>query len=244
MTSVLKRTSELLHLVLPYAPQCPDFVAEKMIRLAAIEFAERTRSWRLVSEIEITEIGQSIDILTSAKDDGDFGLTIATSSMSFPVSSEDQSLSAAVIHEIQFVEMNGRKLDPVMFTSLVGVGEGQAQYFTQINPDAITIIPFETGTLGLSLYLKPSTASEIGTVAGDPLFDRFNVIPAHYVSMFGEVLSYGALAKILEMPGEPWSDGNSAMRYAARFEKKIKTNASFHTRGQQRAPRHTLYRDF
>lgn len=40
------RFDQFLPMILPYAPGLPTMTAEHAVRLAAIEFCERTRCWR------------------------------------------------------------------------------------------------------------------------------------------------------------------------------------------------------
>ena len=47
--------SQFLHMVLPYAPGLPVMTAEHELRLAAIEFCERTRCWRHMIEVEFDD---------------------------------------------------------------------------------------------------------------------------------------------------------------------------------------------
>lgn len=252
MAVTMKRTAELLPLVLPYAPQCPDFIAEQMIRMAAIEFAERSRAWRHLAEVGITATGTGITVLSGTLQDEEFGLIFtaggetwtATASLGDQVEPELPAPSPAVVHEIEFAEFNGRKLTAIQFSTIEGIKPGRAEYITQVTPSLITVLPFETGLLRLSMFLKPSSGNQFGTDPSNPLFDRFNVVPDFFITLHGQTLVLGALSRILAVPGETWTDAQTAMLYKAEFEAKL--NASFRTnmRGQQRAPQRTRYREF
>ncbi len=150
----------------------------------------------------------------------------------------------AAIHEIEFAEINGRKLTPVQFSTIDGTGAGQADYITQTAPGEVRVVPFEPGTLKVSVFLKPLTASQYGTDAARPLFDRYNVVPDFLVDMHGHTIAAGALAKLLSIRNEPWSDAKEALRYEARFREKLDSAFRWNMRGQQRAPQRVKPRWF
>lgn len=250
MAVILKRTAELLPLVLPYAPECPDFIAEHMIRFAAIEFAERSRAWRHVAEVDLDD-NSITALLNGTMETTDYGLLFAIGGQVFraagtlrAIEADMEAPTVAVIHEIEFAEFEGSPLTPVQFSAIGPESQGKPRYISQVQPNAITLWPFKSGRLLLSMFLKPSSATLFGTVEGDPLADKFNVIPDFFASQHGQTLAMGALSRILSMPGEPWTNEAKAAQYEMRFQEKL--NGSFRTnmRGQQRAPIRTKYRDF
>lgn len=250
----LTRTAELLPLVLPYAPECPDFLAEQQIRFAAIEFAERSRAWRHVASVMLTR-AETEALLVGEIDLSEYGLIFTVGSDVFSAAGSfhpehlppEVSLpapSAAVIHEIEFASFDGNTLTPVQFSTLGKVQDGRPEYITQVAPNALTVFPFSPGPLTVSMFLKPSSASEFGTDPTDPLYDRFNVVPDFFITLHGHALALGALYRILSVPGEPWTDVKKAMIYKAEFEQKLNGAFRQNMRGQQRARIRTPYRDF
>ena len=218
MPVTMKRTSAFLPLILPFCPECPDFLAEQHARFAAIEFCERSRAWRHIVTVEIPAGSAGVGVMVAP--------------------------DTAAIHEIEFAEINGRKLTPVQFSTIDGTGAGQADYITQTAPGEVRVVPFEPGTLKVSVFLKPLTASQYGTDAARPLFDRYNVVPDFLVDMHGHTIAAGALAKLLSIRNEPWSDAKEALRYEARFREKLDSAFRWNMRGQQRAPQRVKPRWF
>lgn len=206
-------TAAFLHLILPYAEGCPEPVAELHARLAAIEFCERTRCWRHIVTIALAANGQAL-------------------------AAPDYS----AIHEIETATLNGRDLTPTQMTEiavpeLTGAAlDGQARYITQIDPNTVSVYPFEEGTLRASLFLKPKNGQQFGGDAANPLRDAFNVVPEFLAIQHGERIAAGALARVLEIKGERWSDPNMAQLYRARFDEACAGNFASNLKMQHRAP--------
>lgn len=202
-------TKAFLPLILPNCPECPDFVAEAQARFAAIEFCERSRAWRHLTTVPVIE-GEAEGVIVAP--------------------------DTAAIHEIEFAEFDGKPLTPVQFSTFDRLAEGRPRYVTQASPNTVMVSPFAAGSLEISLFLKPLASSQFGTVAGNPLADRFNVVPDFLVSVHGTAIAYGALSRILAIPREAWTDGAEALRYGALFENKLNGAFRANMRGQQRAP--------
>lgn len=218
MPVTMKRTSAFLPLILPFCPECPDFLAEQHARFAAIEFCERSRAWRHLTTVTIQTGSAGTGVMVAP--------------------------DTAAIHEIEFAEIDGRKLTPVQFSSIDNAAEGQAEYITQTAPGEVRVVPFEPGSLKISMFLKPLTGSQYGTDAASPMFDRFNVVPDFLVDMHGHTIAAGALAKLLSIPREPWTDEKKALQYEARFREKLDSAFRWNMRGQQRAPQRVKPRWF
>lgn len=250
MAVTMKRTADLLPQVLPYAPTCPDFIAEQAIRMAAIEFAERSRAWRHIGAARITHRAFGEVLLDGMMGDSMFHLlfvsggteyrAVADMGIGDPISGP----TPAVIHEIEFAEFDGVRLTPVQFSTVSDTEEGTPRYITQIAPNVVTVLPFAKGMIRLSLFLKPSAETLYGTDPANPLFDSLNVVPDFFITLHGQTLALGALARILSIPGEPWTDEQKAVFYKAEFEAKLSGAFRQNMRGQQRAPIRTQYRDF
>ena len=218
MALTFTRISALLPFMRGYAPMCPDPILELAARAAAVEFCERTRCWRHVTTITITEAG-GVDIVPSV----------------------------ASIHEIERAEANDVALIPTQHSEIQGEHEiAQPRWITQTNPQSVTVHPWpgEPVEVSLSLFLKPRFDIEVGLDPQNPLHDRFNVLPAWIVTQHGERIADGGLSRVLTQPQTRWFDPQLAAVHAARFEQAMSSHFRTNMRGQQRARVRTSYIDF
>jgi len=121
-----------------YAPGVADPTAYFAIRQAAIEFCERSRTWRFDDEFNVS-VSDSEALYAPAK---------------------------SVIHDIEGVWFDGTKLipkTPVQLDTLVPTwrsgadkAETKPKYVTQTSPNTIVLAPFQPGKVKLSLFLKPA----------------------------------------------------------------------------------------
>lgn len=219
MTVANTRLSLFLPYVMPHVDGCPRPVAELALRNAAIDFCEKTRAWRSVMTVALTAQNQSIAFSTYT-----------------------------AIHEIEQATFNGEPLVPTQFTSvepdaMTGqVSLGQPQYITQIAPNMLSIYPFAAGTVRLSVFLKPKSGQFYGTDSADPLHDAFNVVPEFMFSQHADALAAGALARLMMMPKQRFSNPALAEVYDAKFVQACQSKADTNLRGQQRAPKRTTSR--
>lgn len=246
----LRRTTDFLPLIMPYCRSCPDYLAEQMVRLAAIDFSERSRAWRHIISVQVGD-GEPEMILTGTLNGKEVDLLFVVSpdeytatAGSVPADLPLDTPPLTAIHEFEYAELNGRPLDPIQFSTMNASRRGAARYITQIAPGVVTLVPFEAGVLEMSVFLKPAGNVQYGTDAATPLFDRYNVVPDFYLSMHGQALAAGALARILSIPDEPWTDKQEAMKYGAMFSEKLDSAFRANMRGQQRAPIRTKPRWF
>jgi hypothetical protein len=217
--------SSFLPYVLPHTPGAPDFVAEKYVRLAAIEFCERTRCWRKVSEIALTTEN-----------------TVALVAPDY-----------AAIHEIEYANFEAESvqkqaLAPTQFSDMSDAHrpdlhvEGPPQYVSQVNPNSVTVYPFMAGTLEVSLFLKPRMGQEfIPGTTSHPMIDAYNVAPDFLLTQWGMVIASGALSKMLMEPGKSWSNPALGGFHLQRFNEGCDSHFSSNMRGQQRAPRRSRF---
>lgn len=224
--------SDFLPHVLPWVSGCPDPVAEAQIRNAMAEFCAYTKVWRHVVR----------------------GLPATTSQrIVIPVP------PGVVVHDIEGAWLDGRPLAPVPYHDLDShdlddLG-GVPQGFTQVRPGEIALVPRGTGTLRLSLILKPSLHPRGKNTIAYSVFspDVFDgtyeedqvpvpgtfVVPDFIMEQHGQAIGDGALARIKMMPRQPWSDVQQAAIHRAAFEAAMKASWSRNLTGQQRAPRRT-----
>lgn len=214
MAVQLVSTATLLPQIAPFAPTCPAFVAEQQIRMAAIDLAEVSRSWRHVTTISAVAADETL-----------------------------VAPPFTAIHEIEFAEFEGQPLTPIQFSTFVQGGEGRPTHISQISPGGICLSPFMPGTLRVSLFLKPRADNAMGGNPAKPFEDAHNVIPDFFVYLHGSTLTMGALARIYAIPDEPWTDEGRAAFYNAEFIRKRDSTFRANLRGQQRAKLRTRFRD-
>lgn len=208
--------SDFLHLVIPHCSSCPDPIANHMIRRAAITFCEITKSWR--------HTGSQV---------------IASNNVTLVAPTHTQ------IHTIEEATLNGQPLTPVTFLDsepeqLTGTAiTGRATEISQVEPGAVQINPFQTGTLRFSLTLKPMSDRLLGTFPNDPLRDARDTLPAFIFNDHAKTIACGALSMILMLPGQPFSDPQMGMLKKEEFLQACNAAHASARPGQQRAPRRT-----
>jgi hypothetical protein len=153
----------------------------------------------------------------------------------FQVSFDDaEGISApygAEIHEMEAVSFNGQPLEPKTTSWLdehmrgwrtAGQVTGVPNYFTQTEPDTIRLVPFMAGTLGLHLWLKPTQDAD--------------QLPDWMVDQHRETIAHGALARILLIPNQSFTNPEMGMVFANAFQSKLDGLSNKGFTGQQRAP--------
>lgn len=186
----------------PYAPGVSDLIAYFGIRQAAIEFCERTKSWRFEDEFDVS-------------------------------SDECEALMSppgSVIHLIEGVWFEGNKLEPVTPEHLDNVCpgwragadvSGVPQYVTQTAQNTITLVPRTAGRVKLSLFLKPSDDAED--------------LPSFLAAQHRMTIAHGALAHILLIPNQSFTNAELAGAFGQSFQGKLDGKALLGSVGQQRA---------
>lgn len=212
------RLEQLLPLILPHVNGCPDITAMMQARLACIEFCERTRCWRHMVTVDVAPGSET--------------------ALACPVHCAIYEIEAATIE-------GGPCLIPTQHTLVHHHQSGPPQYITQTGPNGISVFPIDQAyTLRLSVFLKPRVDHHFGTDPDNPLFNAYDVVPSWMISQYGHMLVDGALARLLALPKEPWTDENRAAFYGARFDQACNTKFHQNIRGQQRARARVRYQDF
>jgi len=142
--------------------------------------------------------------------------------------------SDAIIHEIERCDYNGKKLDPAtidflddrhpLWRSDTNEWTGQPEWFTQIDPGTVRVVPrpLEPGTVKVWLRLKPSEDAE--------------TLPDFIFKEHSTLISWGALAAILMLPNQTFSDPNRATFFQGKFDQGLGRKQTLGTKGQQRGP--------
>lgn len=200
--------NDFLPHVMPYVPACPQPAALAQIRLAIAELCAQTRCWRHLQVF-----------------------TVSASNYSFttPAGSE--------IHEIESVSFEGQRLSPVPYGVLTPedlAEEAPPQFFTQVSPDNLSIVPFAAGEVTAVLFLKPSAALSVAPP----------VIPDFILFQHGQVVGDGAVSRLKAMPGQPYSDPQGSAVHGAAFQQALDRLFSTNISGQHRAQARTRPRYF
>lgn len=142
--------------------------------------------------------------------------------------------ASAEIHEIEAVSFNGQPLEPKTTAWLdehmrgwrtSGQVTGVPHYVTQTEPNTIRLVPFVAGTLGLHVWLKPSQDAV--------------QLPDWMVDQHRETIAHGALARILLMPSQTFTNPELGIVFANSFQSKLDALSNRGFTGQQRAPLRT-----
>ena len=157
---------------------------------------------------------------------------------SYDISADDceeiSTISGSILHDVEALLFNGNQLLPKATTDLDRLmpgwrtnesGSALPQYYTQIDQGTLKIVPAMAGTLYICIRLKPSQ-------------DAMD-LPDFIANEYREVIGWGALARILTMPGQSFSNPDLASFYLARFNEKLDRLSNKGTTGQQNAPKRT-----
>lgn len=219
------RLAEFLPYVWPHAPGAPQPTIETALRQSAIEFCERTRCWRHITEVHFYEQNDAPVIAPQFS---------TIQAFEFAVYKPHDSDARIPLTPTQFSDLARNDFGPG--------DDAQPAHITQATPNSVTIFPFNPGTVEISCFLKPRFGMDMaGFGTYEPLEDRFNVVPEFLLSQWGEAIACGALSKILLVPQQRWTDPQRAAYFLGRFERYCDQHFSSNLTGQQRAPRRSRF---
>lgn len=134
------------------------------------------------------------------------------------------------LHDIEIVMFNGQELIPKAPRDIDrlekgwrtgDLGSGLPKYYTQTEQNALRLVPAMDGHVYLSLRLKPAQdATEL---------------PDFISREYNEVIGWGALSRILTVPGQSYTNPDLAMFYAQKFIEKLDRLNLKGSTGQQNA---------
>lgn len=195
----------------PHVPNAPDPLIAQYIRLAAIEFSEKTRAWRQIATVTLNAQGQAV--------------------VAPPNSS---------IFEFETVTFNDETpLEPVQYTDIEQdefTEEGTPCYVTQVAPDTVAVIPFAKGKLTVSCFLRPRHDSEYQINDEGLVEDIYDRVPRFYLTQHAQTIAAGALARLFRIPNAAWSDASLANFYLQEFNDGCDMKFAATVEGQQDAP--------
>lgn len=200
---------DFLCLVRPYAATAPEPSIVRCLREVARDYCAATFCWRETDRFTIAGREEPVFI---------------------PADSEIVTIDEA--------RLDGRRLEPVSLDWLDQHRPGwreendeaaPARWITQLQPDALMVVPFVAGQLSVRLTLKPSLDAES--------------LPSFLMSQFGEVIGKGAAGSLLMTPGE-WANPQLGAFLSDRFAAVLAAGKVIAAKGQQRAPLRTRPRYF
>lgn len=160
---------------------------------------------------------------------------------SFEASGEPDEIMAApvgsYIFEIESARFDGRPLEPIALTDLErliqdwrSLDNAAPKYITQAEPDTVMLVPKGAGKVDLTLTLKPSDDTEL--------------LPTWLIDKYSRAIADGAIAELMMMPGQPYSNPQLAGVHAQRFQARLATLFGANIKGQQKAPARTIAQFF
>jgi hypothetical protein len=144
----------------------------------------------------------------------------------------------AVVHQIESCSFNGQPLSPKSPSWLDdnlngwrdGNMTGMPRYVTQLTPNTLHVVPRQQGTLRVNLWLKPAEDAD--------------ELPDFMASQYRETIAHGALARILMLPNQSFSNAEFGAAFGAAFSQKLDSLSVKGSTGQQRAPLRTRASSF
>lgn len=206
----MKEIVDLLPRVHEACAACPEPLAVRHLRDAAIEFCRRTRIWRETESFTLPSEGY--DCIVLQHDRQIFEIRRVTATTGTGDDTEIRDLDPKTVDWLDQERPDWR------------TAEGSPQYFTQISPNTVRVtpIPEDETAITLELVLLPSEDAE----------DLIDVL----IDTYPRVLVDGALAAILGLPSD-FADPDLAAKRGAMFMRALDHWGNLVPRGQQRAVR-------
>lgn len=198
--------SEFYPYVLPFAPSCPDPVADQYIVQAAIEFCKKTRCWRHQYETDLS--GEDDEIICVPSKASLFEIERAW--FRLPQGNRWYKLDVQPYNE---VDQNIYETSPTDNTT--------SRIISQKSFDAVSILPLSPGFVRINTFLVPVYKADM--------------LPKFLFQKFASEIADGALSKILIIPDQPYTNAELAMMKMKTFTNALNNHFNFNVRGQQRA---------
>lgn len=128
----------------------------------------------------------------------------------------------AALHEIEAAWFNGHELEAARYKTVGTLSGGTPRYLTQIGPDRFNLTPPEAGTFRVNMFLKPSREAD--------------ELPDFLLEHYEQTIADGALARILSLPEQGWTNPQLAAAHRQSFDADVNRLSASNIRGQQRAP--------
>lgn len=149
--------------------------------------------------------------------------------------------SGSVLHDIELVKWNDRELlaqttrdldtrVPNWRTAAASDQSGLPSYVTQLSLNSIRVVPAQDGRLYVCFRLKPDPNSM--------------QLPDFLASEYKEIIGWGALGRLLTIPGQSYSNNDLAAYYSGLFKEKLDQLSTKGSTGQQNAQKRSKPRYF
>lgn len=147
--------------------------------------------------------------------------------------------TGAEIFEIESARLDERPLTPRTVSWLDEhrptwrtdtTAQNFAEHITQTEPGSVRIVPRATGTLSLALFLTVSEKAEY--------------LPDWMLSLYARDIADGAIAEVLMIPGQQFSNPSLASVHANRFQFRLDLLSRRGAQGQQKAALRTVPHHF
>lgn len=206
MPETLTPLSNLLPLMLPYATDMPEPVAEAQLRLAANEFCKETLCWREVVDVTLVDAPIAVTITG--------GTLVKIEKAMFDDATE--------LKPEQFQNIGLDKWDDTD-------ASGEPSHIFQLNDGTVTVYPFKAGTITLSGFFAPQIVPDTSDIPGQ------NKIPLFLANSNGMDIVHGALSRAFAIPKQSWTSPDQAAYHGSLFEQAKARRHGQRLRGQQRA---------
>lgn len=202
--------SDLIHDVLPFLAADPsDPFTENVIKRAAIEFCQESWVWKHISDAQDVTVSE------------------ATYDIDVPNGAAVTTVMSVVLNDtpLEAKEVGWLNINlPAWHTT-----EAAPNYYTQTEPGQIILAPIPGET---------SAAALVITVALQPT-QTATGFPEWIFNKFPYAITDGALAKLMLVPGKPWTDLTGGVDRRARFEAAIANARAMAVTGLSRAANRT-----
>lgn len=208
---------DLLTKVYQYAPSCAEAAAVDAYRTAAIAFCERTRLWR--ADLTCVATTNPVPVVP-------YTASPLANKITLPADAE--------LFEFGPMLIDGRKVDPATIAEVddfypnwrTDTSTGTPSLFTQKQDDEIHFVPsfntVATAAIKANVILKPTESA--------------STIPSAIAAKYRAELAHGALAIVLSLPGQSFTNPNLALYFQSQFDAELDRLFTRSTKGQQHAP--------
>lgn len=175
--------------VAPQTPGCPNPTVRSAVRQAAIEFCERTHVWlETLDPLPIDPAVSDYEVEAPLPDTR----VVAIYSMRC----QGALLFAHTEHALDQQQPDWR------------AATGQPRGFVQANPATLRLVPqpAEAADPGLTDIRAALAPTQTAAVVGDVLYEEY-----------AEAIGYGALERLLRIPGQAWSQPELSAYYRGLF---------------------------
>ena len=184
---------KFLPYVLPYAEKCPQVVARRAIRDTLVDLTQRVQL-KTIRVLVKSKKGQS------------------TYSLGLPHGLSVGMLESVTVNGMQLKAVNRDMLSQIYPTTDWRSATGNPKYYTHINSsDEVTIVPTPE-TDGLSIVCEVNVSFTRET----------NEFPSDFYEKHVEIVSAGALSRLLAIPSQPFTEMSMAAQWSQMYSTGVR----------------------